>query len=43
MSAELLHSLSYEGKLDRNPVYIQELINDGLKQGELFLKSRGLV
>ena len=40
MSTGLQNSLNYESKLNRNPEFIQNLIEDGKRQGKQFLESR---
>lgn len=40
MSPELLNSLNYESKLDRNPKQIDRLIQDGVEQGKRFVQDR---
>ncbi|WP_013322941.1 patatin-like phospholipase family protein [Gloeothece verrucosa] len=40
MSKELADSLNYESKLDRCPESLKRLIDDGEKQGKLFLETR---
>ena len=43
MSPELQKSLNYASKLDRNPEHIKQLIEDGIKQGTIFLQNIGLI
>jgi NTE family protein len=40
MSPELAKTLNYESKLDRSPENIHRLIQDGEKQGKIFLETR---
>lgn len=40
MSSSLQNSLNYESKLNRNPEFIQQLIEDGKQQGRQFLEAR---
>ena len=40
MSEELADSLNYESKIDRSPESIKRLIDDGERQGKLFIESR---
>jgi NTE family protein len=40
MSEELADSLNYESKLDRSPEHIQQLIQDGERQGRKFIERR---
>jgi len=40
MSSDLQDSLNYESKLDRNPKFIDQLIEDGKQQAKKFLAAR---
>jgi NTE family protein len=40
MSEELLDTLDYASKLDRNAAFINRLLQDGESQGDLFLKNQ---
>ena len=39
MSKDLLDTLDYASKLDRDSSFIEKLLEDGVRQGELFLKN----